>query len=386
MPFTILSAEGFEVDNSIGELQTRYSLPSGYSVGPIATVGSDPAIARVPGSSYVEYNGNPMSQRIGYAPGRLVGTFAEAFASYRTISIAFAVRGNPSGTTYHFKGLMDTSLGSVGFGIRTDGSSGGRFLAYSYPGGAATTVPYSIFPAVAADAWGQVEFIYIANTLGGRQGIVRVYYQDILVLESSFTLATSALSAQDLQCVLIGGGYNSGTVARRSPYSHEDDIIIAFGTDPDERIGATYISALPATADVSTTNWTSSDGTTPLANNVNKAAVTVATPFIETSSVGDEAIFSSSSSLPNDGRIVRAVTVQGAGQSNSDLASAQLVVNSTLVDQPYSLGLGTQTALNAGYGADLPQPNNWLHTDPADSQDWTITKVNNLQFGVRRIS
>lgn len=391
MPFTILAAEGGEIEPNIDVLEGRYTLGTNTSTYMGAT--SDPTIVRVPGTTCFQSLTGSASQSSGIIAGRLQDSGAPtslqtAFANYRTISLAYAGRGN--GGSVSTAGCMMGFINSISATTDVKLNFGVYITANTIiirSSSVSFTVDKSSFPSVAADAWGQVEVIFIADALGSPSGVVKIFYQDTLVAESSYTIANTAFTSTINYLALRA--FNVGSTAaspRRMHFEYEDDYVIAFGTDPNERLGATYISAIAPTADVSTTNWTSSDSTTPLADVVNKNTYVTATPFIQTDSIGDEAIFSSSTSMPNDGRVVRAVQVRGAGQSNSDIATAQFVVNGTLIDQPYNLAIGAQTVLNENSSGLLPAPGNWLNTDPADSQPWDVTKINNLEFGVRRIT
>lgn len=368
MAFDILAAEGLETDTSIASLGQRYGTTfSGLS---LAT-----ATPRRPGGTYV---GGANNNNTGNNNNRFgtIGTLTDILSQYRTLSFCVANYGTPIwgvSATQCFTGIaVEGMIGERGIGFYWNGTT------FSLIHGAAAYNVRPLLEPLIANEWAQLEVVFQSDGLDQFTGTVSLYFNDTLLLSLASDL--TSISTNVLYLTPQRGSNGSAGNSGRRALVTADDFVVAASPDTDVRMGETYVDALATDTDVDVTNWSSSIGSLTLAADVNKTLSTVATPFIQTQIAGATATFASSESYPDDGRLIRAVTVVGAGQANSDTIEIQALLNGENVGPSKVLSLGSQTVLNTTADGGLY----WQNTIPGTSDRWTVADVNSATFGVRR--
>lgn len=373
MTYTVLVGEGFNLDNTPASLGIRYNT----TINQLSIVGTTP---RRPGLNYA---GTSRTITAGSVVNNLgsLPTLRELLTNYRTISVCFGALGNPYMASVYCTAIgiaenlvtSSTVLGRLKLGICMFNNQ-----LYAYLGASNSVVLTAILPSVSATVWRQFELQFVSDAPGSFSGKFKLYVDEELIFDVASTLVSADLDAEIFASPHIRNLAGSSNVARGAVFDGTTDFVVAVSDSAEERMGETYVDVLPTDTDVDTTGWNSSIGSTVLANDVNKNNLAIATPFIETSIDGATAEFSSSNSYPSDGRLIRAVTVAGAGQSNTDTMSVSRTINGEVVGDPTVLELGTQTPINPEGGL------GWLSTNPATDAQWQISEVNTLEFGIRR--
>lgn len=368
MAFDILAAEGFEADTSIASLSQRYGATFvGFS---LAT-----ATPRRPGGTYIGGT-NTTNNGTNNARFGTIGTLTDILSQYRTLSFCVANYGTPiwgTSVTQCFTGIaVESMIGERGIGFYWNGAT------FSLVHGAAAYNIRPLLEPLIANEWAQLEVVFQSDGLNQFTGTVSLYFNDTLLLSLASDL--TPISTNVLYLTPQRGSQGTGSASGRRALVTTDDFVVAASPDTDVRMGETYVDALATDTDVSVTDWSSSIGSPILASDVNKSLSTTATPFIQTQIAGATATFSSSESYPDDGRLIRAVTVVGAGQANSNTIEIQALLNGENVGPSKTLSLGSQTVLNTTEDGRLY----WQNTVPGTTDRWTVADVNSATFGVRR--